>query len=191
MKFRKGAVADVLWFMSIVVIFIIVMRTQLEFSNTATIDAYVKNIVNTEATRFVSSITGYSKSSDSCNMYNSKGDKREFGSSSDMAVSLSDDDATANGIFNKAKAIMIENIKNEFNDNENLKTRTTGIDDSSVSITMSEPTGKSTVITITISYTVVNSSYNPKDGGFVEQSEMTIPRKVIVTRTIENPLRFK
>lgn len=191
MKFRKGTVADVLWFISIVMIFIIVMRNQLEFSNTATIDTYVKNIVNTEATRFVSSVTGYSKNSADCNMYNSKGDKREFGSSSDMAVSLNDDSATANGIFNKAKAIMIENIKNEFNNNENLKTRTTGIEESNISITMSEPTGRSTVVTVTIRYTVVGGSYKAKNGGFVEQSKMTIPRKVVVTRTIENPLRFK
>lgn len=191
MKFRKGAVADVLWFISIVMIFIIVTRNRLEFSNTATIDAYVKNIANTEITRFVSSITGYSTSSDSCNMYNSKGDKREFGSSSDMASSLNDDNATANGIFNKAKAIMIENIKNEFNNNQNLKTRTTGVEASNVYITMSEPTGRSTVVTVTVRFTVVGGSYTAKDGGFVEQSKMTIPRKVVVTRTIENPLRFK
>lgn len=191
MKFRKAQIADVLWGIAILTVFMVVIQTQLEFSNVATIDAYAKNIVNTEATRFVSSIAGYSKSRASCNMYNSRGDKRDYGSTSDIASSLKDDTASATGIFNKAKDIMIRNIQEEFANNVNLSTRTTGIDASNVSISLSEPTGKSTIVTVTVTYNVTGKHYKGKDGGYVEKTDMSVQRKVVVTRTIENPMRFK
>lgn len=191
MSFRKGAVADVLWFMAIAVVFIIIARTQLEFSNTATIDTYVKNIVNAEATRFVSSISGYSTNTSTLNMYNSAGVKRNVGSESDLASALNSDSASANGIKNRAKKIMIDNIKAAFANNINLKTKTKGVADSDVVVEMVDRTGKSTIVTVTLNYTVVSSSYQGKTGGFVQNSGMEIPRKVIVTRVIENPLRFK
>lgn len=192
MKFRKGAVADVLWFIALTTIFIIVTRSQLEFSNTATIDTYAKNIINTEVTSFVNVITGFSKYSTTLNMYNSKGVKRELGNSSEIASSLDSETATAYGIVNLAKNNMIQNINNEFENNYNLKTRTKGIDDSNVNVEIIDnPGDKSAMVTVTVSYTVVGSNYEGKSGGLFQESKMEIPRKVIVTRTIENPLRFR
>lgn len=192
MKFRKGAVADVLWFIALTTIFIIVTRSQLEFSNTATIDTYAKNIINTEVTSFVNVITGFSKYSTTLNMYNSKGFKRELGNSSEIASSLDSETATAYGIVNLAKNNMIQNIKNEFENNYNLKTRTKGIDESNINVEIIDnPGDKSAMVTVTVSYTVVGSNYESKNGGLFQESKMEIPRKVIVTRTIENPLRFR
>ena len=192
MKFRKGAVADVLWFIALTTIFIIVTRSQLEFSNTATIDTYAKNIVNSEVTSFVNVITGFSKHSTTLNMYNSKGVKRQLGNSSEVASSLDSDTATAYGIVNLAKNNMIQNIKNEFENNYNLKTRTKGIDESNINVEIIDnPGDKSAMVTVTVSYTVVGSNYESKNGGLFQESKMEIPRKVIVTRTIENPLRFR
>lgn len=192
MKFRKGAVADVLWFIALTTIFIIVTRSQLEFSNTATIDTYAKNIINTEVTSFVNVITGFSKYSTTLNMYNSKGVKRELGNSSEIASSLDSETATAYGIVNLAKNNMIQNIKNEFENNYNLKTRTKGIDESNINVEIIDnPGDKSAMVTVTVSYTVVGSNYESKNGGLFQESKMEIPRKVIVTRTIENPLRFR
>lgn len=192
MRFRKGAVADVLWFIALTTIFIIVTRSQLEFSNTATIDTYAKNIVNSEVTSFVNVITGFSKHSTTLNMYNSKGVKRQLGNSSEVASSLDSDTATAYGIVNLAKKNMIQNIKNEFDNNYNLKTRTKGIDDSNINVEIIDNSGdKSAMVTVTLSYTVVGSNYEGKSGGLFQESKMEIDRKVIVTRTIENPLRFR
>lgn len=176
MKYRKGAVADVLWFIGLIGMFIIVMRMQLEYSNTATIDAYVKNIVNTEATRFVSSIAGYSSNSATLNMYDESGNKLTS--------------AQANSKVNSAKADMISNIRSEFTYNTNLASRTKGIEDSNVSVVFKDRTSKSTIVTITVRYTVVGKSYDGENG-ITKISNMEIPRKVVVTRVIENPMRFK
>lgn len=176
MKYRKGAVADVLWFIAVITIFIIVMRMQLEYSNTATIDSYAKNIVNTEVTRFVSSIAGYAAEPSDRNMYDEDGNKK------------SDIDAmnTVSSAINK----MIKNIQDEFASNTNLSTRTKGISASDIKVSMREKTGKSTIVTVTVNYTVVGSNYNG-ESGITSISNFEIPRKVVVTRTIENPLRFK
>lgn len=176
MKYRKGAVADVIWFIAIITVFIIVMRMQLEYSNTATIDSYAKNIVNTEVTRFVSSISGYAVNSDDCNMYDEDGNKKS--------------DREAMYTLSNAKNNMIANIREEFANNINLNTRTNGVSDSDVKVYMKEKTGKSTIVTVTVSYTVVGSNYDGKSG-ITSISNFEIPRKVVVTRIIENPLRFK
>lgn len=191
MKFRKASVANVLWFIAITTIFIIVTRMQLEFSNTATIDTYAKNIVNAEATRFVNSIAGFSLDSSTCNMYNSNGEKRPLGSPSEKASSLNSNTASAYGIVNKAKEDMINAIKNEFESNYNLKTRTKGVNEANIKVSMSDKTGKSTIVTVSLEYTVVGSGYEGKTGGLFQLNQMEIPRKVVVTRTIENPLRFR
>lgn len=176
MKYRKGSVADVLWFIAIITVFIIVMRMQLEYSNTATIDSYAKNIVNTEVTRFVSSIAGYAAEPSDRNMYNEDGDKKS--------------DSEAEETVSNAINTMVKNIQDEFADNVNLSTRTKGISASDVKVEMKEKTGKSTIVTVTVSYTVVGSNYNG-ESGITNISNFEIPRKVVVTRTIENPLRFK
>lgn len=176
MKYRKGSVADVLWFVAVITIFIIVMRMQLEYSNTATIDSYAKNIVNTEVTKFVSSISGYATESTHRNMYNEDGNKKS--------------DREAEKTVSDAKDTMIKNIQYEFAANTNLSTRTKGISSSDVKVDMKEKTGKSTIVTVTVSYTVVGSNYNG-ESGITSMSNFEIPRKVVVTRTIENPLRFK
>lgn len=176
MKYRKASVADILWFTGLVSVFIIVMIMQLEFSNTATIDAYVKNIVNTEATRFVSSIAGYSLDSGSLNMYDDSGNKL----TSSQAIDK----------INVAKNTMISNIRGEFSANTNLSTRTKGIVNSDVNVSFVDRTNKSTIVTITVKYTII-SSIADGDSGITNISDIEIPRKVVVTRVIENPMRFK
>ena len=176
MKYRKGSVTDVIWFIAVITIFIIVMRMQLEYSNTATIDSYAKNIVNTEVTRFVSSISGYSVNSANCNMYDTDGNKKS--------------DREAMNTVSDAKNNMIKHIQDEFASNINLNTRTKGISANDVKVSMKDRTGKSTIVTVTVSYTVVGSNYDGKSG-ITSMSNFEIPRKVVVTRIIENPLRFK
>ena len=85
---------------------------------------------------------------------------------------------------------MIKNIQDEFASNTNLSTRTKGISASDIKVSMREKTGKSTIVTVTVNYTVVGSNYNG-ESGITSISNFEIPRKVVVTRTIENPLRFK
>lgn len=191
MKLRKASGVDILWFIALLTVFVIVARTQLEFYSTATVDTYVKNIVNAEATSFVNSIAGFSLNNATCNMYNSNGIKRNLGSSSDMATSLNSDSATAYGIVNKAKETMIDSIRNEFDSNPTLKSRTNGVINSNVNVTMTDKTGKSTIVTVTFKYTVTNNSYSGKSGGLFQLDKLEIPRKVVVTRVIENPLRFR
>lgn len=176
MKYRKGSVTDVIWFIAVITMFIIVMRMQLEYSNIATIDSYAKNIVNTEATRFVSSIAGYAVNSTDCNMYDEAGNKKSY--------------SEAMNTVSNAKNNMINNIQDEFANNTNLSTRTKGISASNVDVSMKEKTGKSTIVTVTVRYTVVGSNYDGKSG-VTSMSNFEIPRKVVVTRIIENPLRFK
>lgn len=191
MKLRKASGVDILWFIALLTVFIVVARTQLEFYSTATVDTYVKNIVNAEATTFVNSISGFSTNSATCNMYDSNGEKRTLGDSSDLAPSVNSTPATAYGIVNRAKQNMIDSIKNEFNSNPTLLSRVDGISDSNVEVTMTDKTGKSTIVTVTLRYTVTNNSYSGKQGGLFKLDKLQIPRKVVVTRTIENPLRFR
>ncbi|MGU8833484.1 hypothetical protein ACSW8S_19245 (plasmid) [Clostridium perfringens] len=198
MRFKEGAIADVLWLIFLTVIFIVVMNMQMSFSSTATIDAYAKNIVNEEATRFVTNINGYSTKSENVNMYNSKGKKREFGSENDRpAKGLFEDEASANSIVNFAKKDMKESIIRAFANNSTLKSRTKssvsnsrGITEEDISVEFTEKS-KSTLVKIEVAYKVVAGSYTEKKGGFVDKTSLEIPRKVVITRSIENPLRFK
>lgn len=176
MKYRKGAVADVIWFIAIITVFIIVMRMQLEYSNTATIDSYAKNIVNSEVTRFVSSISGYAVNPTDLNMYDEAGNKKSNREAIDTVAT--------------AKNNMIKNIQDAFKSNTNLSTRTKGVTTNDVEVAMKEKTGKSTIVTVTVKYVVIGSNYDGKSG-VTSMSNFEIPRKVVVTRIIENPLRFK
>lgn len=191
MKLRKASGIDILWFIALLTVFIIVARTQLEFYSTATVDTYVKNIVNAETTVFVNSISGFSTNSASCNMYDSNGNKRTLGSPSDIAPSVNSTSATAYGIVNRAKLNMLDAIRSEFNSNSTLKSRVENIADSNLEVTMTDKTGKSTIVTVTLRYTVTNNSYSGKEGGLFKLDRLQIPRKVVVTRTVENPLRFR
>lgn len=191
MKLRKASGVDILWFTALLTVFVIVARTQLEFYSTATVDTYVKNIVNAEATSFVNSIAGFSLNNSTCNMYDSNGNKRQLGNSGDLAPSLNSTPATAYGIVNRAKQIMIDSIRDEFNSNPTLTSRTNGVQDSNIDVTMVDRTGKSTIVTVTLRYTVTNNSYSGKPGGIFKLDRLEIPRKVVVTRVIENPLRFR
>lgn len=191
MKLRKASGVDILWFTALLTVFIIVARTQLEFYSTATVDTYVKNIVNAEATTFVNSIAGFSTNGATLNMYDSNGNKRALGSPSDLASSINSTPATAYGIVNRAKQNMIDAIKNEFLSNPTLVSKTSGVSNSSIDVSMTDKTGKSTIVTVTFTYTVTNKSYSGKEGGLFKLDSLEIPRKVVVTRTIENPLRFR
>lgn len=191
MKLRKASGVDILWFTALLTVFIIVARTQLEFYSTATIDTYVKNIVNSEVTTFVNSIAGFSPSGTALNMYDSNGNKRALGSPSDMASSVNSTPATAYGIFNRAKQNMIDSIQEEFVNNPTLTSRTSGVSNSNIDISMVDKTGRSTIVTVTFRYTVTNKAYSGKQGGLFKLDKLEIPRKVVVTRTIENPLRFR
>lgn len=191
MKLRKASGVDILWFTALLTVFVIVARTQLEFYSTATIDTYVKNIVNAEATAFVNSIAGFSQNSSTCNMYNTKGEKRSFGSSHEIAPDINNDYASAYAIFNRAKQDMINAIKSEFSSNSTISLKTNTITDSNFNVTLKDTTGRSTIVTVTLRYTVTNNSYNGKSGGLFKLDKLEIPRKVVVTRTIENPLRFR
>ena len=197
MKFKQGSLANVLWLMFLLLISIIVMMISLSFSSLPTIDSYVKNIINEEVSRFVSSISGYSTTSSNCNMYNSLGQKRQFGAITDAAASsFASDTATANSIVNLAKDTLVSNITDAFTKNSTLKTKTLSstsnsmINSNDITVKFTE-NNASTLVTITLNYKVKLLSYENKVGGFLNKSIVEIPRKVIVTRNIENPLRFK
>lgn len=196
-RLKKGAMTDVLWLMFILIIFIIFFNMEMSVSSVPTIDSYAKNIVNKCTNTLATNITGYSTNPNFVNMYKPDGTKREFGNSTDLpATSLYDADASANAIVNYSVKNMKNSIINEFLNNPTLRDTTKSFsgegtiqeDDIIVDFIENE---NSTLINVTLNYCVSMKNYDNKVGGFAKANTTKVPRKVVVTRNIENPLRFK
>ena len=190
MTFRKGALADVMWLMVLMVCGVILMFMMMSFSSVPTIDSYVENILDEEISVFTNSISGYSANSSYCMMFNSKGVKRDFGSvSSSSASSPTSNSATSNQVVNYSKNVLKENVMNAFASNKTLVANTTLSKDDIV-INFKE-NARSTMVTVVIKYKVNILGFGGRSGGFVEQKSFSIPRKAVATRTVENIYRFR
>ena len=189
LKLKKATVSDVLMFITVVLVFVVITINTLQFSSTATIDTYVKNIVNTETTRMASNLAGFSKESGSLNMYNSNGIKRSLGYPNEAAASsLTDETASAYAILNKVKLNADASIRKAFEENPTLNSKTENI---KIYFELKDRTRKSTLITVTVTYDIVVDDVEGKEGGLFAKESEIIPRKAVSVRTIENPFRFK
>lgn len=209
-KFRRGTLTDVLFLMFTLLLFVVVMRMQLEFSSVETIESYAQNTINSEFNTFVDRISGFSTEEDHALMFNNLGIKREFSKNgatkytssmrSEKASSLEDNNASIIGIMQYAEEEMKNNILAEFNDpnsswgykirsstsssNEKLK-----YEDIKLEFIEKE---NSTLAKLTVTYKVNVISFNKSStsNGFSKNNGIFIKRKVSTVRVIENPQRF-
>lgn len=209
-KFRKGTLTDVLFLMFTLLLFVVVMRMQLEFSSVETIESYAQNTINSEFNTFVDRISGFSTEEDNALMFNNSGDKRKFSKygakkytstmRSEKASSLEDNNASIIGIMQYAEDEMKSNILAEFNDPNNtwgykIKTSTSSSNEKlkyeDIKLEFIEKTN-STLAKLTVTYKINVISFNKSStsNGFSKDNGIFIKRKISTVRAIENPQRF-
>lgn len=209
-RFRKGTLTDVLFLMFTLLLFVVVMRMQLEFSSVETIESYAQNTINSEFNTFVDRISGFSTNKDNALMFNNLGNKREFSKNgankytpsmrSEKASSLEDNSASIIGIMQYAEDEMKNNIIIEFNDPNNtwgykIRTSTSSSSDKltyeDIKLEFIE-NSNSTIAKLTVTYKVNVIAFNKSStsNGFSKNNGIFIKRKISTVRVIENPHRF-
>lgn len=209
-KFRRGTLTDVLFLMFTLLLFVVVMRMQLEFSSVETIESYAQNTINSEFNTFVDRISGFSTKEDNALMFNNLGNKRKFSKNgattynpsmrSEKATSLEDNNASIIGIMQYAEEEMKDNIIREFNDPNNTwgyKIRTSTASNSEqlkyedIKLEFIE-NSNSTLAKLTVTYKVNVITFNKSStsNGFSKDNGIFIKRKISTVRVIENPQRF-
>lgn len=182
MRYRKGAISDVLWLMVFLTCGLVLLLMQMSLHSTATIDAYVKNIVNEQVSVFSANMAGYSESSSLCNMYNESGRKLDNSQVFDKKTECE----------NKLKAAITNDINQIYNKEPGKPfDDTIRLDSIDISYTKSD---KLTYVEVTVSYKVNISIFEGRQGGFLKKTNTRdnggISRKVSVTRPIENISAF-
>lgn len=217
MKLRKGSLTDILWLMFTLLLFVVAMRMQLEFSSVETIESYAKNTVNSEFNTFVSQITGFSTRSDRTSMFNSIGEKRLYTRTNpdpntlvywdsitldESKSSIYDDSASAVGVVQAAKKQLINSILEEFNNPDStwsykIRSGTTGkealpLQAEDIVVTFEEQSN-STLAHITVTYKVNLTVYdkNATTSSLEKKDGVLIKRRIKLTRAIENTKRYK
>ena len=212
-KFRNGSLTDVLWLMFTLLIFVVVMRMQLEFSSVETIDTYAKNEVNSAFNTYVSKIAGFSTTKDNTKIFCNNGEERKYSNHSGVtkysstlaneytnSTSFTDNTSSVVALIQKSEKELKQEIVEIFNDKDSswaYKIRSSSNDssplkESDIEITYEEDSNSTKAI-ITVKYKVNITKYdnNSSGSGFNKDSGIFLNRKITVVRTIENPYRFK
>lgn len=212
-KFRNGSLTDVLWLMFTLLIFVVVMRMQLEFSSVETIDTYAKNEVNSAFNTYVSKIAGFSTNKDNTKIFCTNGEERKYSNHSSVttysnalaneytnSTSFTDNTSSVVALIQKSEKELKEEIVRIFNDTDSSWTykirsssnKTSPLKESDITITYEEGSNSTKAI-ITVKYKINVTKYdnNSSGSGFNKDGGIFLNRKLTVVRTIENPYRFK